>query len=351
MLDLSNGENNCKWIILPTTGCSPGKRYGHTMCYMKPYLIVFGGNIGSKITNDICLINIDEGILEWKKLETTGDIPYARMYHAASVCKYGGASGMMIVYGGRSESSNALNDTWGLRKHRNGTWDWLKAPYSNSYNPLKRYQHSIAFYYSFMIVLGGRTDEDLKNIPIEIYDTESSEWAELAFFNKFRHSSWIVENNLYTHGGFDYMAPMISKNDLVMIDIIKLMNTNNLLTKRLEKLLESLNKNNKQLSTMSSQSSNSNPNSNSNIQNLNISTGASSNNSTSNSRNITPTISPTNASIGNSPHMIANHSLGKYASGNSSLSNAEIQLNLFNKINISGSGNITNISSIYRLSY
>lgn len=336
MLDLSNGENNCKWINLPTTGNSPGKRYGHTMCYMKPYLIVFGGNIGSKITNDICLINIDEGILEWKKLDTQGEVPCARMYHASAVCKNGGASGMMIVYGGRSESSCALNDTWGLRKHRNGTWDWLKAPYSNGYNPLKRYQHSMAFYYSFMVVLGGRTDEDLKNIPIEIYDTESSDWTELAFFNKFRHSSWIFENNLYTHGGFDYVAPMISKNDLVMIDMIKLMNTNNNLTKKLEKLNLTLNKSNKQVANIPTTNSQNNS-INNNIQTLNISTGACSSSSANNSKNVTPTISPTNASFTN-PNTINNSSLTKYTAGNYSLSNAEVQLNLFNKINISGIG-------------
>jgi len=321
MLDLTNGENSCKWITLPTSGPSPGKRYGHTMCYMKPYLIVFGGNVGNKITSDICLINIDEGILEWKKLEPAGEIPCARMYHASAVCRHGGASGMMIVSGGRSDSSNALNDTWGLRKHRNGTWDWLKAPYCNNYNPLKRYQHSMAFYYNFMVVLGGRTDEDLKNIPIEIYDTESSEWTELAFFNKFRHSSWIVENNLYTHGGFDYIQPMISKNDLVMIDIIKLMNTNPNLMKRLEKFNESLSKNRQ------------NTNTTNNSLGLNNSTSASSNNS----RNVTPTISPTNSGLSNFNNgNLNNPSLGKYANGNSNLSNTEMQLNLFNKINING---------------
>ena len=90
------------------------------MCYLKPYLIIFGGNIGNKITNDIWIINLDDGILEWKKLEPVGDSPCARMYHAASVCKYGGAAGMMIIYGGRSDTGTALNDTWGLRKHRNG---------------------------------------------------------------------------------------------------------------------------------------------------------------------------------------------------------------------------------------
>jgi hypothetical protein len=27
---------------------TPGQRYGHTMVYSKPYLIVFGGNTGNK---------------------------------------------------------------------------------------------------------------------------------------------------------------------------------------------------------------------------------------------------------------------------------------------------------------
>ena len=151
LLDLSNGEENCKWITLPTSGTSPGKRYGHTMCYLKPYLVVIAGNIGNKITNDIWLINIDDGILEWKKLEPNGDIPPSRMYHSSSICKFGGASGMIIVFGGRNESGSALNDTWGLRKHRNGTWDWVRAPYSSNYSPLKRFQHTIAFFYNFMI--------------------------------------------------------------------------------------------------------------------------------------------------------------------------------------------------------
>lgn len=302
------------------------------MCYMKPFLMTFGGNVGSRITNDIFLINIDDGIFEWKKLEPQGEIPCSRMYHASSVCKYGGACGMMIVYGGRGESSNALNDTWGLRKHRNGTWDWLKAPYSNNYSPLKRYQHSMAFYYNFMVVLGGRTDDDLKNIPIEIYDTESSEWTELAFFNKFRHSSWIVDNGLYTHGGFDYISPMISKNDLVMIDIIKLMNTTSNLTKKLDKLNDMINKTNKNSSDTRTNTNSTNPNTN-----LNISTNSGNSQSASTSKNPTPNISPTNTGNNNN-QMMQNQSLGKYNNGNpaNNASSAEAQLNMFSKLNING---------------
>jgi protein phosphatase len=110
------------------------------MCYFKPYLIVFGGNLGNKVTNDVWIINIDDGILEWTKLDTDGESPCARMYHATAVCRHGGAAGMIIIYGGRSDGQIALNDTWGLRRHRNKKWDWAKAPYTSGYTPVKRFQ-------------------------------------------------------------------------------------------------------------------------------------------------------------------------------------------------------------------
>jgi diadenosine tetraphosphatase ApaH/serine/threonine PP2A family protein phosphatase len=115
-----------------------------------------------------------------------------------------------------------------------------------------------------MIVLGGRTDDDVKSIPIEVYDTETSEWVELAAFNKFRHSSWIFENQLFTHGGFDYSSPQISKNDLVMIDVVKLFNINSSLAKKLERFLDKKCGNSSK-STTSSISPNSSNNSINNI--------------------------------------------------------------------------------------
>lgn len=235
---MSEGEEKCKWITLNCSGTSPGKRYGHAMVYAKPYIAIFGGNMGNKITNDIWIINIDEPRLEWKKLEPTSELPPPRMYHTAAVCKYGGAAGMIVIYGGRSDGSSALNDTWGLRKHRNGTWDWVNAPYRNNVVPLRRFQHTMAFFNNLMILLGGRGDENMKTIPIEVYDTESSEWNKLASFDKFRHASWIVDNYLFTHGGFDYSNPQISNNSLVMIDIIKLIETSPSLSQKMDKFLD-----------------------------------------------------------------------------------------------------------------
>mmetsp|Transcript_3433 Transcript_3433/g.2995 ORF Transcript_3433/g.2995 Transcript_3433/m.2995 type:complete len:93 (+) Transcript_3433:611-889(+) len=85
--------------------------------------------------------------------------------------------GMIVVFGGRSGDQVAMNDAWGLRRHRSGAWDWVKAPYKPDRDPpVGRYQHSSAFIGSSMIILGGRTNNVGENVGMEIYDTETSEW-------------------------------------------------------------------------------------------------------------------------------------------------------------------------------
>ncbi len=145
---------------------------------------------------------------------------------------------MIIIFGGRGDKNAPLNDCWGLRRHRSGNWDWVKAPYTKEYEPKKRFQHTIAFYYNFLIVIGGRNDIDMKMIPIEIYDTETSEWESVAFFNKFRHTSWLVDNSMYTHGGFELQNTVVAKNDIIKIDLVKLFNSNETLKRKFEKVME-----------------------------------------------------------------------------------------------------------------
>lgn len=84
---------------------------------------------------------------------------------------------MMVTFGGRTQDSSSLNDTWGLRRHRNGKWDWVEAPYKTGKEaPFARYQHSNIFIGSLMLVIGGRTNTVGENLPLEVYDTETSEW-------------------------------------------------------------------------------------------------------------------------------------------------------------------------------
>ena len=147
---------------------------------------------------------------------------------------------MIIVYGGRNEKGSPLNDCWGLRKHRNGTWDWVLAPYDEGYEPQKRFQHTITFFYNFLIVIGGRNSSENKQIPIEIYDTQTSKWVSVAFFNKFRHTTWIVEESIYTHGGFQLNNTLVAQSDIIKIDLARLFNSNDQLKIKFAELQKNL---------------------------------------------------------------------------------------------------------------
>ena len=159
---------------------------------------------------------------------------------------------------------NPLTDCWGLRKHRDNTWDWVLAPYDEGYEPQKRFQHTITFFYNFLIIIGGRNSLDNKHMPIEIYDTETSKWVGTASFNKFRHASWIVDHFIFTHGGFQLSNNLVAQNDIIKIDLSKLFNSNDKLktkfTELQKKILEEKEKEKKKKE--------------------------------SNSKNVTPTISP-----------------------------------------------------------
>ena len=149
--DLKNGEEEATWNIIPLSGKTPGRRYGHTLCYLKPYVVIFGGNTGSQPANDVWIITLENSPFQWIKLDLSEEgapTPSPRLYHAAGLCTKGTAQGMMIVYGGRDSSENPLNDTWGLRRHRNGKWDWVQAPYKTDSPPKSRYNvfnYDIAF--------------------------------------------------------------------------------------------------------------------------------------------------------------------------------------------------------------
>ena len=46
LLDLKDGEDKATWSIVGVVGPTPGRRYGHTLVFAKPFLVVFGGNTG-----------------------------------------------------------------------------------------------------------------------------------------------------------------------------------------------------------------------------------------------------------------------------------------------------------------
>ena len=73
-----------------------------------------------------------------------------------------------------------------------------------------------------MMVIGGRTNQVGEIVPLEIYDTESSEWYKFNSLQRFRHACWQVDATVYVHGGFEHETPNIPINIIAKIDTYKL---------------------------------------------------------------------------------------------------------------------------------
>eukprot|EP01017_Pseudomicrothorax_dubius_P030214 TRINITY_DN3749_c0_g1_i5.p1 TRINITY_DN3749_c0_g1~~TRINITY_DN3749_c0_g1_i5.p1 ORF type:complete len:749 (+),score=142.71 TRINITY_DN3749_c0_g1_i5:79-2325(+) len=232
MFDLREGETNARWLTVPVVGSTPGKRYGHSLTFAKPYLVLFGGNTGNEPVNDSWILNVERSPYQWTKLQPSSELPAVRVYHAAAHCSSGAASGMVVVFGGRTADSSALADTWGLRRHRDGRWDWVRAPYKQGDAAiLGRYQHQTLFIGPIMIVLGGRTNNMADVLTIDVYNTETSEWTSFPSIDRFRHAAWALESMVYVHGGFEPNVPNVPVDTLKRVDLTRLFQSNQRLSR------------------------------------------------------------------------------------------------------------------------
>ena len=100
--DTGGSSSSFTWMIVPVIGTTPGRRYGHTMVFIKPFLLVQGGNTGTEPVNDVWSLNLEKSPYSWSKLECSSELPCVRVYHSAAICSSGSANGMMVIFGGRT---------------------------------------------------------------------------------------------------------------------------------------------------------------------------------------------------------------------------------------------------------
>ena len=74
-----------------------------------------------------------------------------------------------------------------------------------------------------MMVIGGRTNTVGEVVPLEVYDTESSEWYKFNSVQRFRHACWVSNNQIFVHGGFEHETPNIPLKEICKIDAQKLL--------------------------------------------------------------------------------------------------------------------------------
>ena len=223
LLKLGTNENLAKWVKVPVDNFKPVSRYGHTMVFFKPFILVIGGNIGNEPCNEVWALSIDKSPFFWNKLEFKDLEPAARVYHTSCIWRSVNKVDMVLMFGGRNNKNLALNDMWGLRRHKNNVWDWVKAPIKNeSYVPLDRYQHTMLCTNNLAVLVGGRnnSNNDKTEIPMEVYNLETSEWFSFPGISRFRHVTWIYNNTLMTHGGFENSKPNQPTSILLGTDLL-----------------------------------------------------------------------------------------------------------------------------------
>ena len=268
-LDIKNQEE-ANWMLVPIDGQTPGPRYGHSMVYIYPNLILFGGSSNASqnqknvITKDIWIFPTDNIPFKWIKLETEGNfILSARLYHSSCVYqKFNGESDSLVLFGGRDSQNVSLKDLCILTKVReNGRdfyqWSYIQPnsnPKPNEVQPISRHQHSASIFGPFLFVIGGRSSHT-PHTTFDVYSFISNAWYRFGNVGLFRHTIWIYYNDskvdepelfLYIYGGFDSEHNPEINSKLYKLDIFNLFSGIDILKEELAEYISSLNrKNNK----------------------------------------------------------------------------------------------------------
>ena len=96
LYDLKIQGDRAVWTEIKVNGDRPGARYGHSLTFAKPNLILFGGSNGNETMNDTWCLNLTNNLFQWAKLEISGVIPTPRVYHSSDLCQFGGATGWKV---------------------------------------------------------------------------------------------------------------------------------------------------------------------------------------------------------------------------------------------------------------
>jgi len=218
---------------VPIEGTTPGLRYGHSMVYIMPILILFGGSGKNEILNDVWILSTDKTPFKWEKVTISGLNPTSRVYHTANLYKVAGNAEMMIIYGGRDKENTSLNDLMGIKKDNNGEWEWCEFPKTSSSKdvvPIGRHQQCAAFFGPFLFVVGGRVGGK-EQATFDVYSMNKFRWYRFGYVALFRHSIWVYYNivsqekyevYLYIYGGFDGDNNSQINSSLFKINLVEL---------------------------------------------------------------------------------------------------------------------------------
>lgn len=114
---LDFGVEPASWTKV-NPGSKPSARYGHSAVWGEGEIIVFGGkNDSGELLNDCWKFQSWSEPKDWQEINVAGDKPPGRWEHTAIwLDPSPGETGGMLIFGGRDENGEYLDDFWILRK-------------------------------------------------------------------------------------------------------------------------------------------------------------------------------------------------------------------------------------------
>ena len=92
-----------------------------------------------------------------------------------------------------------------------------------------------------LFIFGGRSaddDDGCMDLPIQVYNVENTKWTTLNSLNKFRHCSFLINEFFYMHGGFNCVKQSEPLDEILVIDLIKLIKTSSKLVRYVQRSLQ-----------------------------------------------------------------------------------------------------------------
>jgi N-acetylneuraminic acid mutarotase len=163
------------WTELKPSGTVPSQRSWHSMAYdfNTRRLMMFGGYTGAGASlNDTWAY--DSAANNWAELRPQGRIPPER---TAAALAYDAVSHRLIMFGGRGETGNGLNDTWAYDSAANA-WTLLNPAGTL---PTPRDGHSMVYDQTRgrLVIYGGRDSAGTSLDDAWAYDSTANMWTRL----------------------------------------------------------------------------------------------------------------------------------------------------------------------------
>ncbi|ONI04263.1 hypothetical protein PRUPE_6G312400 [Prunus persica] len=199
------------WNTLASTGQGPGPRDSHSAVVLGHRMIVFGGTNGSKKVNDLHILNL--ATKEWTQPECTGTPPSPRESHTATLV----GDEKLVVFGGSGEGKgNYLNDLHVLDLN---TMRWT-SPEVKSDIPVPRDSHSSLAIGKKLLVYGGDRGDRYYG-GVDVFDMDTLTWSRLAVQGsspgaRAGHAAVSVGTKVYVIGG---VGDKHYYNDVWVLDV------------------------------------------------------------------------------------------------------------------------------------